>query len=203
MTPSSASGLGGDDYIVLLSLLCMAGTLLFLAIRHGLITLKEREVKRVGAQLMAERDALEERANALEARQSEIETQKAALADLEAEKLMLTRRGKKRASGSRRFIHEIGRPEPGRHLFRFPLSMSPGATQRPDAKAVVHPAIWPFQNEAQVWAADFPAAQMLTRSIFNDAVGVVIGAAPDSDAPDAPVQPAPADPPHEQGAVAS
>lgn len=195
MTPSSASGLGGDDYVVLLSLLCMAGTLLFLAIRHGLITLKEREIKRVGAQLMAERDALEVRANELEAMQTEIGAQKAVLVDLAAEKLMLTRRGKKRASGSRRFIHEIGREEPGRHRFRFTLSMSPGAMQRPDAKAVIHPAIWPFQNEAQVWASDFPAAQMLTRSIFNEAVGVVVGVVGDDDD-------APAPSPVEQGAAA-
>lgn len=195
MTPSSASGLGGDDYVVLLSLLCMAGTLLFLAIRHGLITLKEREIKRVGAQLMAERDALEVRANELEAMQTEIGAQKAVLVDLAAEKLMLTRRGKKRASGSRRFIHEIGREEPGRHRFRFTLSMSPAAMQRPDAKAVIHPAIWPFQNEAQVWASDLLAAQMLTRSIFNEAVGVVVGVVGDDDD-------APAPSPVEQGAAA-
>lgn len=194
MTSSSAQGLGGDDYVVLLSLLCMAGTLLFLVVRRALITLKERAVKQVGARLMAERDALEVRANELEAMQTEIEAQKAALVDLAAEKLMLTRRGKKRASGSRRFIHEIGREELGRHRFRFTLSMSPGATQRPDAKAVIHPAIWPFQNEAQVWASDLLAAQMLTRSIFNEAVGVVVGVVGGDDAP--------APPPVEQGAAA-
>lgn len=190
MTSSSAQGLGGDDYVVLLSLLCMAGTLLFLVVRRALITLKERAVKQVGATLMAERDALEVRANELEAMQTEIEAQKAVLVDLAAEKLMLTRRGKKRASGSRRFIHEIGREELGRHRFRFTLSMSPGAMQRPDAKAVIHPAIWPFQNEAQVWASDFPAAQMLTRSIFNEAVGVVVGVVSGDDAP----APSPVDP---------
>ena len=93
--------------------------------------------------------------------------------------MLLTRRGGKRTSASRRFVHEIGRLEPGRSLFRFPLSMVPGFAQRPGAKMVVHPAIWPFQNEAHVWSADFPAAQMLTRTIFNDAVGVTIGTPPD------------------------
>ncbi|MFD1623944.1 hypothetical protein [Azospirillum griseum] len=197
MTPSAAAGGGADDFVVLLSVLCIGATLLFLAIRFALILARAREIERVAAKLKVERDALEVRANELETMQAEVEAQRAVLAELEAERLVLGRRGRKRTAGSRRFIHEIGRPEVGRLLFRFTLSMLPGAMQRPDAKAVVHPAIWPFRNEAQVWSTDYPAAQMLTRSIFNETVGVTFvssdaeKAAPDSAAAPPPTAPAP------------
>lgn len=189
MTPSAAHAGGADDFVVLMSVLCIGATLLFLAVRFALILARGRELERVAAKLKAERDALEVRANELEAMQADVEAQRAVLAELEAERLVLGRRGRKRTAGSRRFIHEIGRPEVGRLLFRFTLSMIPGAMQRPDAKAVVHPAIWPFRNEAQVWSTDYPAAQMLTRSIFNETVGVTFVS---SDAEKATPDPTPA-----------
>ncbi|MCG5241059.1 hypothetical protein ACIU1J_08995 [Azospirillum doebereinerae] len=168
--------MGRDGLAFLVAVLCVAGAILFLAGRRALIHMKDREVKKAGATLMAEREELEQRANELEALQAEIDRLRASLADLATQKLILGRRGRKRADTSRRFTHEIGRSEPGRSLFAFSLSMAPGFLQRPDAKAVVHPAIWAFENRVEVWAADFPAAQMLTRTVFNDAVGVTVGA---------------------------
>lgn len=159
---------------MLLALFCVGATLLFLGIRRALILRTDREIRRCGATLVAERDALESQANELEAMQAEIAALKAQLVELSTEKLILTRRGGRRTAATRRFIHEIGRPEPGRSRFVFRLAMAPGFTARPDAKAVVHPAIWRFENEAQVWAADFAAAQMLTRNIFHDGVGVTV-----------------------------
>ncbi len=205
MTPSSANGLGNDGFLFLVATLCIAGVLLFLAVRWALIHLKDREVKRTGVILLAEREDLERRANELEALQAEIELHKANLTDLAAQKLVLTRRGRKRTTASRRFIHEIGRGEPGRSLFTFTLSMVPGFAQRPGAKSVVHPSIWAFQNEAKVWAADFPAAQMLTRTVFNDAVGVSIGVPGGGDAEEGAEEGAsPAAPPaNAPGAMAS
>ncbi|WP_042443115.1 hypothetical protein [Azospirillum sp. B510] len=159
---------------MLLALFCIGATLLFLGIRRGLILRTEREIRRCGRVLVSERDALETQANELEAMQADIEAMKAKLAELSTEKLVLDRRGGKRTAASRRFIHEIGRHEPGRAHFTFRLAMAPGFTGRPDAKAVVHPAIWRFENEARVWAADFAAAQMLTRNIFHEGVGVTV-----------------------------
>lgn len=164
---------------MLLALFCIGATLLFLGIRRGLILRADREIRRCGATLIAERDALEAQANELEAMQADIEAMKARLVELSTEKLVLDRRGGKRAAAARRFIHEIGRPEPGRNRFAFRLAMAPGFTghpdsKGPDAKAVVHPAIWRFGNEAQVWAGDFAAAQMLTRNIFHEGVGVTV-----------------------------
>ncbi|MFS2011070.1 hypothetical protein ACCD06_14500 [Azospirillum sp. CT11-132] len=159
---------------MLLALFCIGATLLFLGIRHALILRADRQIRRCGATLAAERDSLEGQANELEAMQAEIGAMKAKLVELSTEKLILNRRGGKRAATERRFIHEIGRPEAGRNRFVFRLAMAPGFTARPDAKAVVHPAIWRFENEAQVWAGDFAAAQMLTRNIFHDGVGVTV-----------------------------
>lgn len=159
---------------MLLALFSIGATLLFLGIRRGLILRTDREIRRCGAALTAERDALERQANELEAMQAEIEATKARLVELSTDKLVLNRRSGKRTAAARRFIHEIGRPEPGRNHFTFPLAMAPGFTARPDAKAVVHPAIWRFGNEAQVWASDFAAAQMLTRNIFHEGVGVTV-----------------------------
>ncbi len=159
---------------LLLALFCIGAPLLFLAIRRGLLHRTEREVRRAGARLVAERDALERQANELEAMQADIEATKARLAELSTHKLILTRRNGKRTASSRRFIHEIGRPEPTRNRFVFRLAMAPGFVGKPDAKAVVHPDIWRFENEAQVWAADFAAARMLTGSIFHDRVGVTV-----------------------------
>ncbi|CAO3415151.1 hypothetical protein [Azospirillum endophyticum] len=169
---------------MLLALFCIGATLLFLVIRRGLILRADREIRRCGAILIAERNTLESQANELEAMQAEIGAMKSRLAELAAEKLILNRRGGKRTAATRRFIHEIGRPEPGRNRFAFRLAMAPGFTGRPDAKgsdakapnakAVVHPAIWRFRNEAQVWANDFAAAQMLTRNIFHEGVGVTV-----------------------------
>jgi len=173
--------MGRDGLAFLVAVLCVTGAILFLAGRRALIHMKNREVRKAGAALMAERDELEQRANELEALQAEIESLRASIADLATRKLILGRRGRKRATTLRRFTHEIGRSEPGRSLFAFSLAMAPGFLQRPDAKAVVHPSIWAFENRAEVWAADFPAAQMLTRTVFNDAVGVTIGA-PDEEA---------------------
>ncbi|PWC82775.1 hypothetical protein TSH100_22660 [Azospirillum sp. TSH100] len=159
---------------MLLALFSIGATLLFLGIRRGLLLRTEREIRRCGATLAAERDALEAQANELEAMQAEIEAMKTRLAELSTDKLVLSRRSGKRIAATRRFIHEIGRHEPGRNHFTFRLAMAPGFTARPDAKAVVHPAIWRFANEAQVWASDFAAAQMLTRNIFHDGVGVTV-----------------------------
>ncbi|PGH53028.1 hypothetical protein CRT60_24170 [Azospirillum palustre] len=159
---------------MLLALFSIGATLLFLGIRRGLILRTDREIRRCGAALTAERDALERQANELEAMQAEIEATKARLVELSTDKLVLNRRSGKRTAAARRFIHEIGRPEPGRNHFTFRLAMAPGFTARPDAKAVVHPAIWRFGNEAQVWASDFAAAQMLTRNIFHEGVGVTV-----------------------------
>lgn len=159
---------------MLLALFCIGATLLFLGIRRGLILRADREIRRCGAILAAERDALELQANELEAMQAEIAAVKARLVELSTDKLVLSRRNGKRTAAARRFIHEIGRPEPGRNRFVFRLAMTPGFTARSDAKAVVHPAIWRFGNEAQVWASDFAAAQMLTRNIFHDGVGVTV-----------------------------
>ncbi|PWC34225.1 hypothetical protein [Azospirillum sp. TSO35-2] len=167
--------------VVLLALFCITATPLFLAVRRGLIHRTEREIRRAGAALIAERDALEAQANELEAMQADIGRLKARLVELSTEKLILDRRSGKRAATSRRFIHEIGRFEPGRSQFTFRLAMAPGFLDRPDAKAVVHPAIWRFENEAQVWATDFGAAQMLSRSIFHDGVGVTITGGEDPD----------------------
>ncbi|MBK1836434.1 hypothetical protein JHL17_03330 [Azospirillum sp. YIM B02556] len=164
---------------MLLALFCIGATLLFLVIRRGLILRADREIRRCGAILIAERDTLESQANELEAMQAEIGAMKSKLAELAAEKLILNRRSGKRSAAARRFIHEIGRPEPGRNRFVFRLAMAPGFTGRPDAKApsakaVVHPAIWRFRNEAQVWANDFAAAQTVTRNIFHEGVGVTV-----------------------------
>ncbi|MBY6260466.1 hypothetical protein EI613_00810 [Azospirillum sp. 412522] len=159
---------------MLLALFCIGATFLFLGIRRALILRADQEIRRCGATLIAERDALEAQANELEAMQAEIEATKAKLVELSTEKLVLDRRGGKRAAAGRRFIHEIGRPEPGRSYFVFRLAIAPGFTGHPDAKAVVHPAIWRFGNEAQVWAGDFAAAQMLTRNIFHEGVGVTV-----------------------------
>ena len=159
---------------MLLALFCIGATLLFLGIRRALILRADRQIRRCGAILVAERDALEDQANELEAMQAEIGLLKAKLVELSTEKLILNRRGGKRAATARRFIHEIGRHEPGRNRFVFRLAMAPGFTARAEAKAVVHPAIWRFGNEAQVWASDFAAAQMLTRNIFHDGVGVTV-----------------------------
>ncbi|WP_377808692.1 hypothetical protein ABNQ38_25655 [Azospirillum sp. A29] len=159
---------------MLLALFSIGATLLFLGIRRGLILRTDREIRRCGAALTAERDALELQANELEAMQAEIEATKARLVELSTDKLILNRRSGKRTAAARRFIHEIGRPEPGRNHFTFRLAMTPGFAARPDAKAVVHPAIWRFGNEAQVWASDFAAAQMLTRNIFHEGVGVTV-----------------------------
>lgn len=159
---------------MLLALFSIGATLLFLGIRRGLILRTDREIRRCGAALTAERDALERQANELEAMQAEIEATKARLMELSTDKLVLNRRSGKRTAAARRFIHEVGRPEPGRNHFTFRLAMAPGFTARPDSKAVVHPAIWRFGNEAQVWASDFAAAQMLTRNIFHEGVGVTV-----------------------------
>ncbi|WP_042695376.1 hypothetical protein [Azospirillum sp. B506] len=159
---------------MLLALFCIGATLLFLGIRRGMILRADREIRRCGTTLAAERDALELQANELEAMQADIAAMQARLAELSTDKLVLSRRSGKRTAATRRFIHEIGRPEPGRNRFVFRLAMAPGFTARPDAKAVVHPAIWRFENEAQVWASDFAAAQMLTRNIFHDGVGVTV-----------------------------
>lgn len=159
---------------MLLALFCIGSTLLFLGIRRGLILRTEREIRRCAAALTAERDALELQANELEAMQAEIEATKARLVELSTDKLVLSRRSGKLTAAARRFIHEIGRHEPGRDHFVFRLAMTPGFTARSDAKAVVHPAIWRFENEAQVWASDFAAAQMLTRNIFHEGVGVTV-----------------------------
>jgi len=188
MTPSSSPDMANDGFVFVIAILCITAVVLFLAARRTLIHVKDREVKRTGAALLVEREELERRANELEALQTEIEARKAALADLAAQKLIVTRRGRKRTGTSRRFVHEIGRGEPGRSLFTFPLSMIPGFAQRPGAKLVVHPSLWAFHNEAQVWAADFPAAQMLTRTVFNDAVGVVVRLPDASEDADSPVQ---------------
>ncbi|MBP2300239.1 hypothetical protein [Azospirillum picis] len=161
---------------LLLALFCIGATLLFLGLRRALIHRTEQAVRRAGVTLLAERDALEARANELEAMQAEIEALRAKLAELSAHRLVLSRRGSRRVTASRRFIHEIGRPEPGRHRFTFRLRMLPGYGDRAEAKAVLHPAIWRFENEALVWSADFAAAQMLTRSIFHEAVGVGVTA---------------------------
>lgn len=159
---------------MLLALFCIGATLLFLAVRRGLILRTDQEIRRAGAILVAERDALERQANELESMQAGIDAMKAKLVELSTDKLVLGRRSGKRSAASRRFIHEIGRPEPGRNCFVFRLAMAPGFVARPDAKAVVHPAIWRFENVAQVCAADFAAAQMLTRSIFHEGVGVTV-----------------------------
>ena len=176
MTPSS-SGFLVNELLVLVTSVGMAAVILFLIIRRVLIHRTEKEVRRIGDALKTERQELERRADELEAFQTEIEVLKAKLADLATQKLMLSRRGRKRTTTSRRFIHEIGRAEPGRHCFPFTLSVAPGFAQRPEPKLVVHPAIWAFHNEAQVWASDFPAAQMLTRSVFHEGVGVTVGIA--------------------------
>ncbi|KAA0598026.1 septum formation topological specificity factor MinE [Azospirillum lipoferum] len=173
---------------MLLALFCIGATLLFLGIRRGLILRTEREIRRCGAILAAERDALELQANELEAMQAEIEAMKARLAELSTDKLALSRRSGKRTAATRRFIHEIGRPEPGRNHFVFKLAMAPGFAAKPDAKAVVHPAIWRFGNEAQVWASDFAAAQMLTRNIFHDGVGVTVSGEDSDDKAAAPAE---------------
>ncbi|AWU94460.1 hypothetical protein DM194_09405 [Azospirillum ramasamyi] len=159
---------------MLLALFCIGATLLFLAVRRGLILRTDREIRHAGATLMTERDALERQADELEAMQAGVDAMKAKLVELSTDRLVLSRRGGKRTAASRRFIHEIGRPEPGRKCFVFRLAMAPGFAARPDAKAVVHPALWRFENVAQVWAADFAAAQMLTRSIFHEGVGVTV-----------------------------
>ena len=159
---------------MLLALFCIGATLLFLAVRRGLILRTDREIRHAGATLMTERDALERQADELEAMQAGIDAMKAKLVELSTDRLVLSRRGGKRTAASRRFIHEIGRPEPGRKCFVFRLALAPGFAARPDAKAVVHPALWRFENVAQVWAADFAAAQMLTRSIFHEGVGVTV-----------------------------
>lgn len=173
--------MGSDGFVFLMAVLCVTAVTLGLAGRGLLIRVKEREIRKAGGALMIERAALEQRANELEALQADIDAQRAALADLATQALILSRRGRKRAGPERRFVHEIGRGEAGRSLFTFTLAMAPGFTRRPDAKAILHPDIWSFENEARVWATDFPAAQMLTRTIFNESVGVTVGT-PEEDA---------------------
>ena len=114
---------------MLLALFCIGATLLFLGIRRALILRADRQIRRCGATLTAERDSLEGQANELEAMQAEIGEMKAKLVELSTEKLILNRRGGKRAATTRRSRSASFMPAWGTH--KPPSTMSDTAMRGP------------------------------------------------------------------------
>lgn len=170
-----ATAFSVQDLSAIVAMVSVAGVGLLLIVHRALIFTKESTARDVAETLKEERDELEERANQLEAFQKEIDEITDKLGKMAAEKLKLMRQKKKKAALSKLFVHEISGREPGRKLFEFPLQPIPGLIRLKQNKAIFHPAIWSYRNEAHVWAADYPVAQMLTGSVFNGASGVVIG----------------------------
>lgn len=162
---------------MIVALTSVIAVVLLVVVHRALLFRTESSARKVAEVLKQERDELEERANQLEAIKEEIDQLNAALAKLMTERLRATRRKKKKPAQSKLFIHEIGGREPGRKQFEFPLQVVPGLLKLQPNKVVFHPDIWKFRNEAHVWAADYPVAQMLTSSLFNGSSGVVIGTA--------------------------
>lgn len=170
-----ATAINIQDLAVIAAMLSIAGVGILAIVHRALIYTKESTARDIAETLKEERGELEDRANQLEAFQKEINEITETLGKMAAEKLKLMRRKKKKASLSKLFVHEISGREPGRKLFEFPLQPIPGLMRVKQNKVIFHPDIWAYRNEAHVWPADYPVAQMLTGSVFNGASGVVIG----------------------------
>lgn len=176
-----------QDPSMIVALTSVVAVVLLIAVHRALLFRMESNARKVAEVLKQERDELEERADRLEAIKEEIDGLNAELSNLATEKLRTLRRKKKKPVHSRLFVHEIGGREPGRKQFEFPLQAVPAVLRMNPTKVIFHPDIWKFKNEAHVWAADYPVAQMLTSSVFNGTNGVVIAApTPDAAEPDDP-----------------
>lgn len=163
-----------DDAIFLLSMLCVIGVALLVIVHRSIIVARERKLESMLEMLGRERDLLREKADAIEAMMGECEALTSAVEEAKQKRVTLLRHYNRERRGISIFIHEIGRPEPGRTLFRFPIRTLQPHFSRPETRIIFHPHIWQFHNEAHVWATDLPSAIMLARTVFNEKSGVFV-----------------------------